>query len=117
MIWRLISGPARSALLNCTPAHSRGIAVHGVTINNRLFGITQTDAFEETLEPCAVAFGLEPNKETCLADFMKNNKIPAGFLAAPEDPAPIAALLCSELPRFIVGQNMVIDSGQHYSIF
>jgi 3-oxoacyl-[acyl-carrier protein] reductase len=34
-----------------------------------------------------------------------------------DDLAPMAALLCSELARFIVGQNIVIDGGQHYSIF
>jgi 3-oxoacyl-[acyl-carrier protein] reductase len=31
--------------------------------------------------------------------------------------APMAALLCSPLSRFIVGQNIVIDGGQHHSLF
>lgn len=34
-----------------------------------------------------------------------------------DDLAPMAAMLCSELSRFIVGQNIVIDGGQHASIF
>ncbi|MEM9407344.1 MAG: SDR family oxidoreductase, partial [Acidobacteriota bacterium] len=42
---------------------------------------------------------------------------PAGFVGEPDDLAPMAALLCSELARFIVGQNIVIDGGQHRSIF
>ncbi|MEO9600155.1 hypothetical protein [Parasphingorhabdus sp.] len=29
----------------------------------------------------------------------------------------MAAFLCSSLARFIVGQNIVIDGGQHSSIF
>jgi 3-oxoacyl-[acyl-carrier protein] reductase len=31
--------------------------------------------------------------------------------------APMAALLCSPLSRYIVGQNIVIDGGQHNSLF
>ena len=34
MVWRLMSGPARSALINYTASVSREIAKHGVTINN-----------------------------------------------------------------------------------
>ena len=117
MIWRLMSGPARSALLNYTASVSREIAEHGVTINNLLPGMFRTDGFNESMEPYADAFGLEPNMDVCLAHFMEHNKIPAGFLAEPDDLAPMAALLCSELSRFIVGQNIVIDGGQHASIF
>ena len=117
MIWRLMSGPARSALLNYTASVSREIAAHGVTINNLLPGMFRTDGFNESMEPYADAFGLEPNMDVCLAHFMENNKIPAGFLAEPDDLAPMAALLCSELSRFVVGQNIVIDGGQHASIF
>ena len=117
MIWRLMSGPARSALLNYTASVSREIAQHGITINNLLPGMFQTDGFEESLEPYADAFGLEPDRDLCLTHFLENNKIPAGFLASPDDLAPMAALLCSELSRFIVGQNIVIDGGQHHSIF
>jgi len=117
MIWRLISGPARSALLNYTASVSREIAQHGVTINNLLPGMFRTEGFDENIEPYADAFGLEPKQEVCLAHFMEHNKIPAGFLAEADDLAPMAALLCSELSRFIVGQNIVIDGGQHHSIF
>ena len=65
----------------------------------------------------AEAFGLEPTAESVLPHFLENNKIPAGFMAEPDDLAPMAALLCSPLSRFIVGQNIVIDGGQHASLF
>ncbi|MEP0069501.1 SDR family oxidoreductase [Pyruvatibacter sp.] len=117
MIWRLLSGPARSALLNYTASVSREIAPHGVLINNVLPGMFRTEGFDENIEPYADAFGLEPDQETCLAHFMEHNQIPAGFLAEADDLAPMAALLCSSLSRFIVGQNIVIDGGQHQSIF
>ena len=117
MIWRLMSGPARTALLNYTASVSREIASNGVTINNLLPGMFRTEGFNENIEPYADAFGLEPVEEVCLAHFMEHNKIPAGFIAEADDLAPMAALLCSELSRFIVGQNIVIDGGQHAAIF
>ena len=49
--------------------------------------------------------------------FRANNPIPAGFVGNADDLAPMAAFLCSPLARFIVGQNIVIDGGQHASLF
>ena len=43
--------------------------------------------------------------------------IMAGFVVDADGMAPMAALLCSPLSRFIVGQNIVIDGGQHHSLF
>lgn len=117
MIWRLMSGPARSALINYTASVSREIARHGVNINNLLPGMFATEGMAESLPAYADAFGLPEDEEACLTHFLTNNKIPAGFLAEPDDLAPMAALLCSPLSRFIVGQNIVIDGGQHASLF
>ena len=65
----------------------------------------------------ANAFGLENDPGVVTAHFMEHNKIPAGFIADAADMAPMAALLCSPLSRFIVGQNIVIDGGQHHALF
>ncbi len=117
MIWRLMSGPARSALINYTASVSREVAKHGVNINNLLPGMFSTEGASELLEDYASAFGLEPKPDIVRAHFMENNKIPAGFMADAADLAPMAALLCSPLSRFIVGQNIVIDGGQHAALF
>ena len=117
MIWRLMSGPARSALINYTASVSREIAQHGVNINNILPGMFATEGASELLRTYADAFGLEPKEEVAMNHFLENNKIPAGFVADAADMAPMAALLCSPLSRFIVGQNIVIDGGQHASLF
>ena len=117
MLWRLMSGPARSALINYTASVSREIAQHGVNINNILPGMFQTEGATELLDVYAEAFSLEPGQEIAMTHFLENNKIPAGFLADAADMAPMAALLCSPLSRFIVGQNIVIDGGQHHSLF
>ncbi len=117
MIWRLLSGPARSALLNYTASVSREIAPHGVILNNLLPAMFRTEGASEILQAYAEAFGLEPDIDVVTPHFMENNKIPAGFVGEAQDLAPMAALLCSELARYIVGQNIVIDGGQHASIF
>ena len=118
MIWRLLSGPARSALANYTGSVSREIAKHGVILNNVLPGMFQTEGFFDVMvNTYADAFGLEKDRDTCVAHLQEHNHIPAGFLGDVQDIAPIAALLCSPLARFIVGQNIVVDGGQHLSIF
>jgi len=117
MLWRLMSGPARSALINYTASVSREIAKHGVNINNILPGMFATEGADEVLGSYAEAFGLEPDREIVSAHFLEHNRIPAGFIAEADDMAPLAALLCSPLSRFIVGQNIVVDGGQHFSLF
>jgi len=118
MLWRLMSGPARSALINYTASVSREIAKHGVNINNLLPGMFRTEGGAEILEKeYAPAFGLPQDMDVITNHFFENNKIPTGFVGEADDLAPMAALLCSPLSRFIVGQNIVIDGGQHASIF
>ena len=117
MIWRLMSGPARSALINYTASVSREIAQYGVNINNILPGMFATEGSEENAMAYADAFGLEHDHEVIAEHFQQHNKIPAGFAAIADDMAPMAALLCSPLSRYVVGQNIVIDGGQHYSLF
>ena len=117
MVWRLMSGPARSALINYTASVSREIAKHGVNINNLLPGMFATEGANEIMSDYADAFGLEHKPEVVGAHFRSNNHIPAGFVGSADDLAPMAAFLCSPLSRFIVGQNIVIDGGQHASLF
>ena len=117
MIWRLMSGPARSALINYTASVSREIAQHGITINNLLPGMFATEGASEIMKDYAEAFGLEPKPEVVGPHFRAHNHIPAGFVGDADDLAPMAAFLCSPLARFIVGQNIVIDGGQHASLF
>ena len=77
----------------------------------------RTEGAAEIFDTYAEAFDLEKKREVVAKHFIENNKIPAGFMADADDMAPMAALLCSPLARFIVGQNIVIDGGQHASLF
>ncbi len=117
MIWRLMSGPARSALINYTASVSREIAKYGVNVNNLLPGMFATEGANEIMADYADAFGLEHDAAAIGVHFRANNPIPAGFVGNADDLAPMAAFLCSPLARFIVGQNIVIDGGQHASLF
>jgi 3-oxoacyl-[acyl-carrier protein] reductase len=76
-----------------------------------------TEGSEENTAAYAKAFGLELDNDIIAEHFQQHNKIPAGFAANADDMAPMAALLCSPLSRYIVGQNIVIDGGQHNSLF
>lgn len=117
LIWRLMSGPARSALLNYTASVSREVAQHGIVMNNLLPGMFATEGAAEIMGTYAEAFGLKPEPEVIRKHFVENNRIPAGFMGKADDLAPMAALLCSPLARFVVGQNIVIDGGQYPAIF
>lgn len=105
MLWRLLSGPARSALINYTASVSREIAKDGVNINNILPGMFQTEGASEILGQYAAAFGLEPDQDVVRKYFFENNKVPAGFIADAEDMAPMAALLCSRFPVSSLGRT------------
>ena len=76
-----------------------------------------TEGANESMKDYAAAFGLEPDPDVVRPHFLANNRIPAGFVGDADDLAPMAAFLCSPLARFIVGQNIVIDGGQHASLF
>ena len=123
MVWRLLSGPPRSALLNYTASVSRLIARHGVIMNNILPGMFATEGAGEimndqtVIENLAELYELEPTREAVMKNFLETNVIPAGFIGDSDDLAPMAAFLCSERARYIVGQNIVIDGGQYPTIF
>jgi len=117
MIWRLMSGPARSALINYTASVSREIAQHGITLNNLLPGMFRNEGASEIMKDYADAFGLEPTAEAVGPHFRAHHHIPAGFVGEADDLAAMAAFLCSPLACFIVGRSIVIDAGQHASLF
>lgn len=123
MIWRLMSGPARSALLNYTASVSRHVAKHGVVMNNLLPGMFATEGAKELvndpkiIENLAELFELEPTQGSVMKHLAETNVIPTGFVGDADDLAPMAAFLCSERARYIVGQNIVIDGGQYPTIF
>ena len=71
---------------------------YGITINNVCPGATRTDINREVLA--------DPAYEAKVVA-----KIPAGFIADPEDIAPTVSFLASDAARYITGASIFIDGG------
>ncbi len=71
---------------------------YGITINNVCPGATRTDINREVLA--------DPAYEAKVIE-----KIPAGFIAEPEDIAPTVTFLASDAARYITGASIFIDGG------
>lgn len=70
----------------------------GITINDVCPGATRTDINREVLS--------DPAYEAKVIE-----KIPAGFIAEPEDIAPTVTFLASDAARYITGASIFIDGG------
>lgn len=71
---------------------------YGITINNVCPGATRTDLTREVLS--------DPAYEAKVIE-----RIPAGFIAEPEDVAPAVTFLASNAARYITGASIFIDGG------
>ncbi|NLX96173.1 MAG: glucose 1-dehydrogenase [Rhodopirellula sp.] len=71
---------------------------YGITINNVCPGATRTDINRKVLS--------DPAYEAKVIA-----KIPAGFIAEPEDIAPAVTFLASDAARYITGASIFIDGG------
>lgn len=112
---RLLSGPARSALVNFTVAISKRVAKDNVSINNILPGMFHTPTMAERFGEDAIKNGTSYEEET--RKFVQKWNIPAGRFGNPEDLGAFCAMLCSEQANFVVGQNLVIDGGLIHGMF
>ena len=113
MDMRLLSGPARSALVNYSAVVSRQVAQHGVVINNVLPGMIATEGLFDVLEK--EAGGLD--RDTIIEKFLEMFDIPTRCLGDADDVGQIVAMLCSQAARFTVGQNIVVDGGMVRGMF
>jgi 3-oxoacyl-[acyl-carrier protein] reductase len=112
---RLLSGPARAALVNYTVVLAKKLAPHNVIINNLLPGMFHTDTIRERFGETAARNGTTYEEET--AKFAQEWRIPAGRFGDPDDLGAFCALFCSELANFTVGQSLVIDGGLIHGMF
>ncbi|QNN21903.1 glucose 1-dehydrogenase [Planctomycetales bacterium ZRK34] len=71
---------------------------YGITINNVCPGATRTDINRKVLA--------DPAYEAKVVA-----KIPAGFIAEPQDIAPTVTFLASDLARYITGASIFVDGG------
>ena len=102
-----LSNSARAGLTGYVAGMSRQVAGHGVTINNLLPGIHDTDRATSLDQGVSKAQGISMDE----ARAQRCATIPAGRYGTKEDFGAACAFLCSQHAGFIVGQNVLLDGG------
>ncbi|QYX55415.1 SDR family oxidoreductase [Roseovarius sp. SCSIO 43702] len=102
-----LSNSARAGLTGYVAGTSRQVAGSGVTINNLLPGIHDTDRADALDRAVCEKEGIsmeEARARRCAG-------IPAGRYGTAEEFGAACAFLCSRHAGFIVGQNILLDGG------
>ncbi|MCY4541411.1 MAG: SDR family oxidoreductase [Rhodobacteraceae bacterium] len=102
-----LSNSARSGLTGYVAGTSRQVAPHGVTINNLLPGIHQTDRAVSLDSGAARSRGITQEQATQ----ERMSAIPARRYGTVEEFGAACAFLCSQYAGYIVGQNILLDGG------
>ena len=102
-----LSNAARAGLTGFVAGTSRQVAPHGVTINNLLPGIHDTDRAVSLDGGVVKARGI--TMEQARAE--RAATIPARRYGTAEEFGAMCAFLCSQHAGFIVGQNILLDGG------
>ncbi|RKF15370.1 SDR family oxidoreductase [Roseovarius spongiae] len=102
-----LSNSARAGLTGYVAGTSRQVAGAGVTINNLLPGIHDTDRAASLDQGAAESRDItvdQARAERC-------EGIPAGRYGTSEEFGAACAFLCSQYAGYIVGQNILLDGG------
>ena len=103
-----LSNGARSGLTGFVAGLARSpIAARGVTINNLLPGVFDTDRIRVTMAGAAAKRGIDV--EAMLAE--RTRSIPARRLGDPREFGAVCAFLCSVQAGYLTGQSILLDGG------
>ncbi|MCC5969869.1 MAG: SDR family oxidoreductase [Pararhodobacter sp.] len=102
-----LSNSARAGLTGYVAGTARQVAGKGVTINNLLPGIHDTDRAVSLDGNAAKAQGVTAAE----ARRAREASIPAGRYGTAEEFGAACAFLCSQHAGFIIGQNLLLDGG------
>ena len=102
-----LSNTARSGLTGYVAGVSRQVAGSGVTINNLLPGLHDTDRLVMLDTVDATARGISPEE----ARAARMATVPVGRFGTAEEFGAACAWLCSTQAGFVVGQNILLDGG------
>ncbi len=102
-----LSNSARAGLTGFVAGTARQVAGHGVTINNLLPGIHDTDRAIALDGGVVKAQGITMEE----ARAQRAATIPAGRYGTAAEFGAACAFLCSQHAGFIVGQNILLDGG------
>ncbi len=102
-----LSNSARTGLTGYVAGTSRQVADHGVTINNLLPGIHDTDRAVALDSAAAKQEGLTPEEVRA----RREKSVPAKRYGTAQEFGAACAFLCSVHAGYIVGQNILLDGG------
>ncbi|MDA8732670.1 SDR family oxidoreductase [Luminiphilus sp.] len=102
-----LSNTARSGLTGYVAGVSRQVAGSGVTINNLLPGLHDTDRLVTLDKVDAGARGISEDD----ARQARMQTVPAGRFGTSEEFGAACAWLCSAKAGFVIGQNILLDGG------
>lgn len=108
-----LSNGARAGLTGFVAGLAREVAPHGVTINNLLPGMFDTDRLAFLTQAQATAASLRVDEITA----RQLAGIPAGRFGSAEEFGAACAFLCSAHAGYITGQNLLIDGGAYPGVF
>ena len=109
-----LSNGARSGLTGFVAGVARtSLAAKGVTLNNLLPGVFDTDRIKGMLQSTSDKTG---QSVEALADARRKN-IPARRFGTPEEFGAICAFLCSVHAAYMTGQNVLADGGAYPGTF
>lgn len=103
-----VSNTVRGAVASWAKTLSAELAPDGITVNNILPGLTQTDRLVSLIQNKVEATGLSEQEVTgnMIAE------IPAGRFAGAHEPAALAAFLASPAAAYITGVSIQVDGGK-----
>lgn len=104
-----LSNGARSGLTGFVGGLARKTVAHGVTINNLLPGVFDTDRVKNTMAAFARSQGVALDQ----ARAARMATIPAGRFGSIEEFGAFCAFLCSAQASFYTGQNVLLDGGAY----
>lgn len=102
-----LSNSARAGLTGYVAGTSRQVAPFGVSINNLLPGVHDTDRIVFLDQTMSENEGLDLAKVRA----RRAASIPSGRYGNPSEFGATCAFLCSEHAGFIIGQNVLLDGG------
>jgi 3-oxoacyl-[acyl-carrier protein] reductase len=102
-----LSNAARTGLTGYVAGTARQVASHGVTINNLLPGVHDTDRIASIDKNVMKTEGISMGAVKA----RRKSSIPVGRYGTRYEFGAACAFLCSQHAGFIVGQNILLDGG------